>query len=381
MFYWLIFKNELVRGLLHDVGLWRFFYVFQYQTFRLMLAMATSFGLCMALAPWLIRVLRRLKVGGAVDFGHEVIDRFYASRAGTPTMGGILIVPAILFSTVLWARMDNFYVFLGLVTVLWLGALGGVDDYLKLVKKNRDGLRTGEKLVFQVALAMLLGYFLYVHGATTIRLPEGFGVGIALNLPFYKFPIPLPPLLFLVIAILVVAGSSNAVNLTDGMDGLAIGSMVPPTLVFLVMSYVAGRVDFSDYLYVPYVPGAGELAIFCGAIVGACLAFLWYNCSPAQVFMGDTGSLALGGAIGYVALATRQEVLLLMAGGVFVMEAMSVILQVGCYKLTHGRRIFMMSPIHHHFQLKGWTETQTVVRFWLIGAMFAALALASLKLR
>ena len=381
MVYWLIFQSATVKALLHDLGLDRFLHVFQYQTFRLVLAMVTSFGLCMVLAPWLIRVLRRLKVGGAADFRHEVVDRLYASRAGTPTMGGLLIVPAIVLSTALWGRLDNLHVFLGLMTVLWLGALGGVDDYLKLVKKNRDGLRAGEKLVFQIALAMLLGYFLYVHGVTRIRLPEDVGVGIALNLPFYKFPIPLAPWMFLVIAVLVVAGTSNAVNLTDGMDGLAIGSMVPPALVFLVMSYVAGRVDFSDYLYVPYVPGVGELAVFCGAVIGACVGFLWYNCSPAQVFMGDTGSLALGGAIGYVALATRQEVLLMIAGGVFVMEAVSVILQVGYFKLTRGKRIFLMSPIHFHFQLKGWTETQTVVRFWLLGAMFAALALATLKLR
>jgi phospho-N-acetylmuramoyl-pentapeptide-transferase len=381
MIYWLIFKVQTVVEFLHAHGLDRYMNVFRYQTFRTAFAVVTSFFLCMAFASPIIRVLRRLKVGGAVDFKHEVVDRMYASKAGTPTMGGLLILPAVLLATALWADIQNFYVFLGLVTVVWLGVLGGVDDYLKLVKKNRDGLRAGEKLVFQIALAMLLGYFLYVHGVTRIRLPEDVGVGIALNLPFYKFPIPLAPWMFLVIAVLVVAGTSNAVNLTDGMDGLAIGSMVPPALVFLAMSYVAGRVDYSDYLYVPYVPGVGELAVFCGAVIGACVGFLWYNCSPAQVFMGDTGSLALGGAIGYVALATRQEVLLMIAGGVFVMEAVSVILQVGYFKLTRGKRIFLMSPIHFHFQLKGWTETQTVVRFWLLGAMFAALALATLKLR
>jgi phospho-N-acetylmuramoyl-pentapeptide-transferase len=299
-------------------------------------------------------------------------------------MGGILILPAVLVSTLLWADVLNFHVVLGLLTVVWLGVLGGVDDYLKLVKKNRDGLRMWEKLLFQIGLAVLLAFFLY-QTRDDIRLPEN-GTGIALNLPFYKFPIHLPLWAFACLCILVVAGTSNAVNLTDGMDGLAIGSMVPPTLVFLVVSYVAGRVDYSSYLYLPYVPGVGELSVFCGALLGACLGFLWYNCSPAQVFMGDTGSLALGGAIGYVAIATRQEVMLLLAGGLFVLEAVSVMLQVSFFKITRrmrgeGQRIFRMSPLHHHFQLGGWTETQTVVRFWLLGAMFAALALASLKLR
>ncbi len=383
MLYWLLFDEEhgWLREALARAHVWRYLYVFRYQTFRLAFAMVTSFFLCMALAPVLIRLLRRLKVGGAVDFRNEVVDRMYASRAGTPTMGGILIVPALVISTFFWADVSNFLVFLGLVTVIWLGLLGGADDYLKLVRKSRDGLRMWEKLVFQIALAVLLGFFLYQNGRETVRLPEEGGVGIALNLPFYKWPIPLGPTSFLFISVLVVAGTSNAVNLTDGMDGLAIGSMVPPTAVFLALSYVAGNVIYSDYLYVPYVPGAGELGIFCGALLGACLGFLWYNCSPAQVFMGDTGSLALGGAIGYVALAIRQEFLLLIAGGVFVMEALSVIVQVGYFKLTGGKRVFLMSPIHYHFQLKGWTETQTVVRFWLIGAMFAALALATLKLR
>jgi phospho-N-acetylmuramoyl-pentapeptide-transferase len=381
MIYWLLFKVEPVHQFLEAHGLERFANVFRYQTFRTAFAVVTSFFVCMAFAPPVIRMLRRLKVGGAVDFKHEVVDRMYASKAGTPTMGGLLMLPAILLSTLLWADVQNFHVFLALVTVVWLGVLGGVDDYLKLVKKSRDGLRMWEKLLFQIALAVVLAIFLYHVGRDTIRLPETEERGIALNLPFYKFPIFLGPFAFAIIAVLVVAGTSNAVNLTDGMDGLAIGSMIPPTVVFLIISYVAGRVDYSSYLFLPYVPGAGELAIFCGALLGASLGFLWYNCAPAQVFMGDTGSLALGGAIGYVALATRQEVLLLLAGGLFVLEALSVMGQVAFFKLTGGKRILLMSPMHFHFQLKGWTETQTVVRFWLIGAMFAALALATLKLR
>ena len=377
MFYRLIFYFQ---EFLQQIGLWPYANVFRYQTFRMALAIVTSFFLCMVFAPMVVRTLKKLKVRGGVDFGNKTVDEWYASRAAIPTMGGLLFLPAIIVTTLLWADIANFYVLLGILTVVWLGVLGGVDDYLKLVKRNRDGLKMWEKLLFQIGLAVILAAFLYRVGSATVALPED-GTGIALNLPFYKFPIHLAAWSFAVVTILVVAGTSNAVNLTDGMDGLAIGSMVPPTIVFLVISYVAGRIDYSSYLYVPHVPGVGELSIFCGAILGACLGFLWYNCSPAQVFMGDTGSLALGGAIGYVAIATRQEVLLLIAGGMFVLEALSVMLQVGYFKMTHGKRIFRMSPIHYHFQLGGWTETQTVVRFWLMGAMCAALALATLKLR
>jgi len=376
MVYRLLFYFQ---AMLEDAGLWRYAYALRYQTLRMMLAVVTSFFLLMVLAPSVIRVLKRLKVHGGTDFGNKTVDQIYASRASTPTMGGVLIVPAVLVSTILWADLLNFYVFLGLLTVAWLGALGAVDDYLNMAAQSRRGLRMWEKLLFQVGLAVLLALFLY-QMRDQIVLPEN-GTGIALNLPFYKFPIPLPLWTFAIICILVVAGTSNAVNLTDGMDGLAVGSMVPPTVVFLAVSYVAGRVDWSQYLYVPYVRGVGELSVFCASLLGACLGFLWYNCSPAQVFMGDTGSLALGGAVGYVAMATRQEVMLLIAGGLFVVEAVSVMLQVICFKATGGKRVLRMSPIHYHFQLGGWTETQTVVRFWLLGAMFAALALASLKLR
>jgi phospho-N-acetylmuramoyl-pentapeptide-transferase len=381
MFYRLLFY---LQEFLQQIDLWRYANVFRYQTFRLVFAIVTSFFLVMVFAPWVIKVLKDMKIRGGTDFGNRTIEQIYQARASTPSMGGVLIVPAIVLSTLLWADVSNFHVFLGLLTVVWLGTVGAVDDYLKMARKSANGhrnagLRMWEKLIFQLALAALLAFFLY-KTRSQIRLPED-GTGIALNLPFYKFPIHLALWAFVVVCILVVAGTSNAVNLTDGMDGLAIGSMVPPTIVFLVVSYIAGRVDYSSYLYVPYVPGVGELSVFCGAILGACLGFLWYNCSPAQVFMGDTGSLALGGAIGYVAIATRQEVMLLIAGGLFVIEAMSVILQVGYFKATHGRRIFKMSPIHHHFHLSGWEETQTVVRFWLLGAMFAALALATLKLR
>jgi len=381
MFYLLLFY---LQDFLQQIDLWRYANVFRYQTFRLVFATVTSFFLVMVFAPRVIRVLKKMKIRGGTDFGNRTIEQIYAARASTPSMGGVLIVPAIILSTLLWADFSNFHVFLGLLTVVWLGALGAVDDYLKMARRGPNGgrnagLKMWEKLIFQLALAALLAFFLYKTRGQ-IRLPED-GTGIALNLPFYKFPIHLSLWAFALVCVLVVAGTSNAVNLTDGMDGLAIGSMVPPTIVFLVISYIAGRVDYSSYLYVPYVPGVGELSVFCGALMGACLGFLWYNCSPAQVFMGDTGSLALGGAIGYVAIATRQEVMLLIAGGLFVIEAASVIIQVGYFKATHGKRVFKMSPIHHHFHLSGWEETQTVVRFWLLGAMFAALAFATLKLR
>ena len=381
MFYRLLFYFQ---DFLQQAGDWPYANVFRYQTFRLALAVVTSFFVLMAFAPPVIRVLRKLRVRGGVNFDNVTVDAIYADRAATPSMGGVLIVPAVVLATALWADIANFHVILGLVTVVWLGVLGAVDDYLKIIKRSRDGLRMWEKLVFQVGLAALLAYFIYQTG-DSIVLPED-GNGIALNLPFYKFPIPLGFWMFVLVSVLVVAGTSNAVNLSDGMDGLAIGSMVPPAIVFLVISYIAGRADYSSYLFLPHVPGVGELTIFCGALLGACLGFLWYNCPPAQVFMGDTGSLMLGGAIGYVAIATRQEVLLLIAGGMFVLEALSVMLQVGYFKFTRrtrgeGRKIFRMSPLHYHFQLGGWTETQTVVRFWLLGAMFAALALATLKLR
>ena len=265
MFYQLVlYFQEFLRG----AGLWTFANVFRYQTFRMAFAVVTSFFVLMAFAPVVIRMLRHLKVGDAANFDNAAVDKMNAAKAGTPTMGGILILPAVILSTVIWADIGNPYVILGLITVAWLGVLGGVDDYLKLVKRSRDGLRMWEKLLFQIGLAVVLSYFLYQLGAD-IQLPEqpadGRPKGIALNLPFYKFPIPLAFWAFALVTVIVVAGTSNAVNLTDGMDGLAIGSMVPPTMVFLVISYVAGRQDYSTYLFLPFVKDVGELSVFCGA--------------------------------------------------------------------------------------------------------------------
>jgi phospho-N-acetylmuramoyl-pentapeptide-transferase len=383
MLYWLAIHFEMFWKE-HD--LWRFMNVFRYQTFRTAMAAMTAFMVTMIIAPKIVRMLIRLKVGSSVDFDQDKINKIYASKGATPTMGGVIIVAAIILSTLVWADAANFYVFLAILTVVWLGILGFTDDYLKLVVKSRKGLRFWEKIIFQIGLAVILGAFIWKYGKEGIQLPPivdfpESGNAMPLSLPFWKHPLALSLGWFMVVSVLVVAGTSNAVNLADGMDGLAAGSMALVAMAFMTVAYVAGRTDYSSYLLFPYVPEAGELAVFCGAILGAVLGFLWFNCHPARVFMGDTGSLPLGGAIGLVAMVTRQEVMLFIVGGVFVMEAVSVILQVGYFKLSHGKRIFLMTPIHHHFQLKGWTETQTVVRFWLIGAMCAALALATLKLR
>lgn len=385
MLYWLATQ---FRDFWDACGLGTFVNVFRYQTFRMSMAGVIAFVLTMLVAPKIIRLLRRLKVGSRVDFHMESINAHYASKKDTPIMGGLIIVTAVLGATVICGNLGNFYIMLALLTVVWLGAVGFADDYLKMVVKSRGGLRVWEKLAFQIGLAVVLGAFLWAYGRHGIELPPQVefpeaGDAMPLNLPFWKFPLPLTLFPFMFVAVLVIGGTSNAVNLTDGMDGLASGTMALVTFVFMVVAYVAGRTDFSSYLLFPYVPQAGELAVFCGALLGSLLGFLWFNCNPARVFMGDTGSLPLGGAIGFVAMVTRQEMLLFIVGGVFVMEAVSVILQVSYFKLTGGKRIFAGgTPIHHHFQnYKHWTEPQTVVRMWLIGAVCAALALATLKLR
>jgi len=383
MLFWMTFH---FRDFWLDHGLWKYVNVFRYQTFRTSMAVVTAFLLTVLMAPLVIRLLRRLKVGSSADFDRAAIDQMYADKKYTPTMGGIIIITAVALATVIWSDINNFYIFLAILTIVWLGAVGFTDDYLKLVVKSRKGLRFWEKLAFQMALAVVLGAFLWHYGRQGIQLPPSAafpqaGAAMPLSLPFWKYPIALALLPFMFVSICVIGGTSNAVNLADGMDGLASGAMALVAFVFMTVAYVAGRSDYSMYLLFPYVPEAGELAIFCGAILGAVLGFLWFNCHPASVFMGDTGSLPLGGAIGYVAMVTGQEALLVIVGGIFVMEALSVIMQVAWFKLTGGKRVFLMTPIHYHFQLKGWTETQTVVRFWLIGAVCAALALATLKLR
>jgi phospho-N-acetylmuramoyl-pentapeptide-transferase len=385
MLYWL---TQNFHDFWAQHGLSTYMNVFRYQTLRTMMAVLTAFLLTMIIAPPVIRLLRRLKVGSAVDFHMKAINEKNASKKDTPTMGGLIIVSALIGSTLLWGHLGNFYVFLAMMTVVWLAVVGFADDYLKMIVKSRDGLKMWEKLAFQVGLAVLLGAFLWANGRGGIDMPVSIpfpevGDAMPLTLPFWKHPLALGLVSFMVVSVIVIGGTSNAVNLTDGMDGLAGGCVAMVTLVFMVVAYITGRVDFSRFLLFPYVQDVGELSVFCGAILGSVLGFLWFNCNPARVFMGDTGSLPLGGAIGFVAMATRQEVMLFIVGGVFVMEAVSVMIQVPYFKLSGGKRIFAGgTPIHHHFNIHmHWSETQTVMRFWLIGAMCAAMALATLKVR
>jgi phospho-N-acetylmuramoyl-pentapeptide-transferase len=365
----------------HGLGFLR---VFNAITFQSMAALVMSFLIVILFGSRVIEWLRRQKLGDLTKFDQAEMDKLMSSKKGTPTMGGLLIIAAIVLTTFVIADLSNFYVRMALICVIWLGAVGAVDDWLKLTVGRREGSRQGltskEKLLFQVGLGVLLAYFTYRHGidhphATRLFFP--FLKNIALSLPLWAY---------LLIATLVMTGSSNAVNLTDGLDGLAAGTMAIVSFVFLVLALVVGIPQLANYLLVPYIRASGQMAVISGAMMGACLGFLWFNCHPARVFMGDTGSLALGGLIGYIAIVIRHELVLVLAGGIFVMEAVSVMIQVSYFKYTRrrygeGRRIFLMTPIHHHFQKKGWTETQVVVRFWLIGAMLAAMSLATIKLR
>ncbi len=372
-------------------------YAYQSPLFRATLALLVGFALVWAFAPVVIRMLVRLRVGDAPEFDHARLNEMTAGKKNTPTMGGVLIVAAIVVTTLLLADTTNFYVRMGLICVVWLATLGGVDDWLKLTAGRRagtrDGLKSWEKLVFQVGLGALLAVFIVRMGKTAAitgqMLPDAeyspyYNV---LSIPFYKgerigdyYGVALSMPVFVFIAILVIAFTSNAVNLTDGMDGLASGCMSLTGFAFMVLAWVVGTAAIAKQLLFFHIPGAAELAVMCGAVTGACLGFLWYNAYPAQVFMGDTGALPLGGLMGYVAIVTRLELMLFIVGGVFVIEAASVIIQVFCYKSTR-RRVFRCAPLHHHFHLGGWTETQTVTRFWLVSALFAVFALATMKLR
>ena len=361
------------------------FYAWHEVSFRAVLAVLTSLLISLWWGPRIIRWLIRMKVGDVPEFDHKALNELTSYKANTPTMGGLIILAGIFVSVLLWADLRNSFVKKGLFLLAWLSVLGGVDDWLKLTaaikQRSRVGLFTWEKLIFQIALGVLIAVFLYADFAEVAD-------GRRLWLPFYKKGLQLGFIGFALMTVLVITGTSNAVNLTDGMDGLAAGSMGIVSVVFAVLCYLGSEylsvsqgLTWAHYLFLPQIRGAGELAVICAAMVGACLGFLWFNCHPAQVFMGDVGSLPLGGMIGYVAVVTRHELLLPVVGGVFVMEAVSVLLQVSYYKFTGGKRIFNVAPIHHHFHLKGWSEPQVVVRFWLIGIACAALALATLKLR
>lgn len=364
-------------------------YAYTSVLFRATCAIVLCFLTVVAFGPRTIRLLLKMKLGDHPEFDHASLNELMKDKARVPTMGGVLIVMTVLMCTLLLANLTSFYIKMGILCTVWLMVLGGIDDTFKLTAARRsgtrDGLKTYEKLLFQVGLGVLLGYFIYRHGGNNFALlgPDHTAIESykVLAVPFYKHNLFLSLWAFMIIAIVVITGTSNAVNLTDGMDGLASGCMTLCGFFFMILAFVVGDSKWASALLLPHVPQSGELAIMCGAVVGSCMGFLWYNCYPAKVFMGDTGSLPLGGLMGYVAIVTRQELMLFIVGGVFVIEALSVILQVSYFKMTGGKRIFRVAPIHHHFHLSGWTETQTVTRFWLLSAVFAAFALATLKLR
>jgi len=366
-------------------------YAYENTLFRGTCAALLCFVLTLVFLPRVIRQLMKWKLGDRPEFDHAPLNELTRDKSNVPTMGGAMIVLSIALTILLLADPTNFYIQMGLVCLIWLGALGAVDDWLKLTarrrSRSRDGLKMYEKLLFQLGLGVVLGFYVYKFGQGNFAVlsslvePGELPAYKILSVPFYKSGVQLGTLAFMLVTVLVMTGTSNAVNLTDGMDGLAAGCVGMCALVFLTLTYIVGTPALADKLLFPHVPQSGELVIVCGAVLGSCLGFLWYNCHPARVFMGDTGSLPLGGLIGYVAVVTRQELMLLIAGGVFVIEAISVISQVSYYKWTGGRRLFRCAPIHHHFHLGGWSEPQTVVRFWLIAAMFAAFALATTKLR
>ncbi len=344
------------------------FNVFRYITFRTIYASLTAFIICFLLGPWVIKRLRRMQVGQFIrDDGPET----HFKKSGTPTMGGLLIIGAVVAATLLWANLTNYYVWVALLVIVGFGAIGFADDYLMQVKKRSKGLGAKEKFLLQTALAAVCGLLFYLH--------EDFSTQV--TVPFLKNAQPDLGWGYILFTVLVIVGASNAVNLTDGLDGLAIGPLAIVAATYMVFAYVTGNIKFAAYLQLTYVPGAGEIAIFCGALVGAGLGFLWFNAYPAQMFMGDVGSLSLGSAMGAVAIITKQEILLVLVGGLFVIETLSVIFQVGFFKLTHGRRIFRMAPLHHHFELKGWPEPKVIVRFWIIAIALALVALSTLKLR
>ena len=355
--------------------------VLRYVPFRVIMGMLTAMFICFALSPWFIQRMQRRSVGQSVrDDGPET----HFSKAGTPTMGGSLILFAVVISTVLWSDVRNHFVWLILAVTVGYGLIGFIDDYLKIRYENSKGMPGKFKLLFQVSLAGVIFAYLFLdNGLPT----EWIDMRHRLAIPFVAFgkhPIELPGWLYVGFATFVVVAMSNAVNLTDGLDGLAIGPVMVNASTYLVLAYIAGLsffgINIAEYLDIPSVPMASELTIFCGAVFGAGIGFLWYNTFPAQVFMGDVGSLALGGAIGMLAVLTKNEFLSVILGGIFVLEAVSVVTQVASFKLT-GKRIFRMAPIHHHFELKGWAEPKVIVRFWIISIMLALVALSSLKLR
>jgi phospho-N-acetylmuramoyl-pentapeptide-transferase len=377
MLYWLLYER-----LFHYFSPFR---LFQFNTFRTAFASLTALFLSILLGPWLIAKLREFQIG---QYIREEGPASHRTKAGTPTMGGLLIVISVILSTLLWANLRNPYVWIAMLGMVGFGAIGFYDDYTKVRKMRNLGLTARMKILLQVLVALVIGFILlllHARGAYSTNM----------NVPFFKefkpdllispllhnyWTYPLAFIGFYFFIAFILVGASNAVNLTDGLDGLAIGLMIIAAGAMTVLAYVSGHARFAEYLDIARLPGAGELTIFCGSLTGAAIGFLWYNAHPAQIFMGDVGSLALGGSLGTVAVLIKQEILLVFIGGVYVLEALSVILQVGSYKLRR-KRIFKMAPLHHHFEALGWQESKIITRFWILGLVMALFALTTLKLR
>jgi phospho-N-acetylmuramoyl-pentapeptide-transferase len=361
VFYYLSQFRDLFSGL----------NIFKYITFRAGMAAVTTFLLCIIFGPMIIRKLRQLKLTEiAKRKDTPDLDKFHNTKQGTPTMGGIFVIGSIVISVLLWADLTNQYVLVTLLTCLWLAMLGFKDDYIKLTKKDQKGLNKRTKILWQLLLCFLIGFFVYFNPGTSTKIDFPFLKNLTIDFGIFYIPF----------VVFIVIGASNAVNLTDGLDGLAIGCVLIVAITLAALSYITGNVNFSDYLYLPFINGAGELTVFCAAIVGASLGFLWFNCHPASVFMGDTGSLPLGGALGVIAVLIKKEILLALIGGIFVFEALSVILQVFSFRVF-GKRIFKMSPFHHHLQLTGWPESKIIIRLWIVAIILALLTLTTLKIR
>lgn len=343
--------------------LWFGFNVFHYLTVRMVLAALTALFLVMAAGPRFIKKIQHLQHPGILDF--------HASKHGTPTMGGLLIIGSMMVSLFLWAEWRNPFLLLAVLALLWLGLTGFYDDFHKYTRQQGKGVRPLVKLASQVSLGLVIGLFIFFGP---------FDLPTTVHPPFFKAIVWDLGAAYILFLVLILTASSNAVNITDGLDGLATGSVLMVAITFTAISYLVGNFLFADYLGITFIKGAGELSVFCAAMVGACLGFLWFNSHPAEIFMGDTGSLALGGSLGVVAVLTKQEFALLLAGGIFVLETLSVIIQVFSFK-TRGRRVFAMTPIHHHFELHGWPESKIVVRFWIMAIIFALFALVTLKIR
>lgn len=381
---------SLFQWLAEDIS---FFSVFNYLSLRAVMAALTAMLIGFCAGPWVIRELKKLKIGQAV---RTCGPKTHLVKDGTPTMGGVLTLVSIGISSLLWMDLANRFVWVVLFVTIGYGIVGWSDDYRKVVHHDPHGMSAREKFGWQ----SLIGFFAAIYLAFAVSMPEntriipmvlswfenGFAIEqldkLALTVPFFKqIAFPFGVWGFVVLTYIVIVGTSNAVNLTDGLDGLAIMPCVMVGSALGIFAYVVGRPDFSQYLYFEYIPGAGELVVVCAAIAGAGLAFLWFNCYPAQVFMGDVGALALGGALGTIAVITRQEIVLAIMGGIFVVETVSVMIQTTYFRLTHGKRFFLMAPIHHHFELKGWKETQVVVRFWIITFILVLIGLSTLKIR